>query len=156
MSHEAEIEALVTAVKQSRKYGDTSEETIRQLATEALQRHKKPKAALKSVRTQLHSIMAPYLGDPDYEAAKKQLTAVFATHDPVQIKATCRALLATHLSTRERLPPARHLLPGNLRRHRQTAQPARYRLWPQSAGLSLDGPAHKRPVLRLRHPRTAH
>ncbi len=104
MSHEAEIEALVTAVKQSRKYGDTSEETIRQLATEALQRHKKPKAALKSVRTQLHSIMAPYLGDPDYEAAKKQLTAVFATHDPVQIKATCRALLATHLSTRERLP----------------------------------------------------
>ncbi|MBK7918719.1 MAG: hypothetical protein IPJ94_21160, partial [Chloroflexi bacterium] len=30
------------------------------------------------VRAQLHSIMAPYLGDPDYEAAKRAVTAVFA------------------------------------------------------------------------------
>lgn len=104
MGNEAEVEALVTAVKQSKKYGDTSEETIRELAAEALRRHKKPKLALKSVRSQLHSIMAPYLGDPDYEAAKERLTAVFAANDPAQIKAACHDLLFTHLSTRERLP----------------------------------------------------
>jgi 16S rRNA (guanine(1405)-N(7))-methyltransferase len=104
MSNEKQVDALVTAVKQSKKYGDTSEETIRELATEALRRYKKPKQALKHVRGQLHSIMAPYLGDPDYEAAKEALTAVFATNDPVQIKATCYDLLTTHLSTRERLP----------------------------------------------------
>jgi 16S rRNA (guanine(1405)-N(7))-methyltransferase len=104
MSNEKQVDALVTAVKQSKKYGDTSEETIRELAVEALRRHKKPKTALKSVRTQLHSIMAPYLGDPDYEAAQDELTAVFATHDPQAIKATCHNLLTTHLSTRERLP----------------------------------------------------
>ena len=104
MSNEEQLDALVTAVKQSKKYGDTSEETIRELAAEALRRHKKPKLALKSVRTQLHSIMAPYLGDPDYDAAKEQLTAVFATNDPEEIKATCYDLLTTHLSTRERLP----------------------------------------------------
>jgi 16S rRNA (guanine(1405)-N(7))-methyltransferase len=104
MSNEAEVDALVTAVKQSKKYGDTSEETIRELAAEALRRHKKPKLALKSVRAQLHSIMAPYLGDPDYEAAKELLTAVFAANDPVQIKSACHDLLYTHLSTRERLP----------------------------------------------------
>jgi 16S rRNA (guanine(1405)-N(7))-methyltransferase len=104
LDNKAEIEALVTAVKQSRKYGDASEDTIRQLAAEALRRYKKPKQALKSVRTQLHSIMAPYLGDPDYEQAQAELTAVFAADDPEQIKTVCRNLLSTHLSTRERLP----------------------------------------------------
>ncbi|PID85674.1 MAG: hypothetical protein CSA11_12115 [Chloroflexi bacterium] len=104
MGDEAEVNALVTAVKQSKKYGNTSEETIRELAEEAQRRYKKPKQALKHVRSQLHNIMAPYLGDPDYETAKEQLTAVFATNDPAQIKATCHDLLYSHLSTRERLP----------------------------------------------------
>ena len=43
MTTEPEREELVTAVtnaiKQSRKYGDTSEETIRQLAEEAARQH---------------------------------------------------------------------------------------------------------------------
>lgn len=101
---ETAVEAVVTAVKQSKKYGDTSEQTIRELAVEALRRYKKPKQAIKAVRAQLHSIMAPYLGDPDYAAAKERLTAVFAAADPEQIKAACADIMAAHLSTRERLP----------------------------------------------------
>lgn len=104
MNREADVAALVAAVKQSKKYGDTHEETIRQLAVEALRRYKKPKQALKAVRKQLHSIMAPYLGDPDYEMAAAALTAVFATNDEAAIAANCRDILYTHLSTRERLP----------------------------------------------------
>jgi 16S rRNA (guanine(1405)-N(7))-methyltransferase len=99
-----DVQAIVTAVKQSKKYRDTHEDTIRVLAEDAVKRYRKHKPALKAVREQLHSIMAPYLGDPDYEAAVAALTAVFATHDPTQIKATCRRLLHDHLSTRERLP----------------------------------------------------
>ncbi len=102
-AHE-EVEALVTAVKQSKKYAATHEETIRELAVDALRRYKKPKQALKAVREKLHSIMAPYLGDPLYEEAAQRLTAVFATHDPAQIKETCHDILHDHLSTRERLP----------------------------------------------------
>ncbi len=104
MSSVEDVEALVTAVKQSKKYADTNEATIRELAEDALHRYKKPKRALKAVRTQLHSIMAPYLGDPAYDEAAERLTAVFATHDPAQIKETCRDILHDHLSTRERLP----------------------------------------------------
>ena len=70
---EAFITAVTEAIKQSRKYGDTSEATIRQLAEEAARQHKKPKAAIKAVRARLHSIMAPYLGDPDYDAAAERL-----------------------------------------------------------------------------------
>ncbi|MFQ5401436.1 MAG: hypothetical protein ACE5E7_17780 [Anaerolineae bacterium] len=99
-----DLEAVVTAVKQSRKYRDTSEETIRELATAALRQHKKPKVAIKAVRTQLHSIMAPYLGDPDYKAAAAQLDEAFAAGDPDRIRAVCRDILHSHLSTRERLP----------------------------------------------------
>lgn len=104
MTSENEIESIVTAIKQSKKYRDTSEETIRELAAVALSRHKKTKDATKAVRKRLHSIMAPYLGDPDYEAAAQDLDSAFAAGDSEQIKSVCQDALYSHLSTRERLP----------------------------------------------------
>lgn len=101
---EALITAVTTAIKNSRKYSDTSEATIRQLAEEAARQHKKPKAAIKAVRARLHSIMAPYLGDPDYTAVAQQLTQAFANHDEERITQLCLQSLEAHLSTRERLP----------------------------------------------------
>ena len=101
---EALVTAVTNAIKQSRKYGDTSEETIRQLAEEAARQHKKPKAAIKAVRARLHSIMAPYLGDPDYAALAQQFSAAFAAHDEARINQLCLQSLEAHLSTRERLP----------------------------------------------------
>lgn len=101
---ETTVDAVVVAIKQSRKYRDTSEETIRQLAVEAVIEHKKPKPAEKAVRKRLHSIMAPYLGDPDYAAARRLLTDSFVGGDEKVIRAACRDLMYTHLSTRERLP----------------------------------------------------
>ena len=98
------VDTVVAAVKQSRKYRDTSEETIRQLALEAVIEHKKPKAAEKAVRRRLHSIMAPYLGDPDYAVAGELMAEVFAGGDEEAIRAACRDLMHAHLSTRERLP----------------------------------------------------
>lgn len=102
--NEAAVETIVRSLKQSKKYRDTHEETIRVLATEALQRHKKVGPAEKAVRKRLHSIMAPYLGDPDYEQAAIDLTAAFATGDSEVVTALCRRLLSYHLSTQERLP----------------------------------------------------
>jgi 16S rRNA (guanine(1405)-N(7))-methyltransferase len=104
MSTESDLEQVVAAVKGSRKYGDTSEETIHQLAVEALRQHKRPKAAIKAVRKRLHSIMAPYLGDPDYAAAALALDEAFAAGDEGAVKEICRDVLASHLSTRERMP----------------------------------------------------
>jgi 16S rRNA (guanine(1405)-N(7))-methyltransferase len=104
MSREAELEQVVAAVKESRKYGQTSEETIRLLAAEAMQQHKRPKAVIKAVRKRLHSIMAPYLGDPDYVAAAKALDEAFAAGDNGAIRRVCLGALESHLSTRERLP----------------------------------------------------
>jgi 16S rRNA (guanine(1405)-N(7))-methyltransferase len=99
-----EIEQLIDSLKQSRKYGATHEATIRELVLAESGHYKKAKQVEKAVRKRLHSIMAPYLGDPEYERATRELTAVFATNDPAQIKACCYDLLHDHLSTRERLP----------------------------------------------------
>jgi 16S rRNA (guanine(1405)-N(7))-methyltransferase len=104
MNDDKQVTAVINAIKQSKKYRDTSEETIRELAVVALQQHKKPKAAVKAVRKRLHSIMAPYLGDPAYAEAAEALTAVFATGDQSAVKETCAEILDTHLSTRERQP----------------------------------------------------
>lgn len=104
MQDNDELEAVVAAVKESRKYRDTSEQTIRELAAEALLQYKKQKQAIKAVRRRLHSIMAPYLGDPDYEAATSALEAAFASGDEEHIRTTCEGVLYAHLSTRERLP----------------------------------------------------
>jgi 16S rRNA (guanine(1405)-N(7))-methyltransferase len=103
MSVNDDLEAVVTAVKQSRKYRDTSEATIRDLAENALRHTKKPKKAIKAVRAQLHSIMAPYLGDPDYEGERARLVQLFA-EDETAVPEACRTIMSAHLSTRERLP----------------------------------------------------
>lgn len=104
MTKEVDVETVVTAVKQSARYQETSEATIRKLAEEAVRQYKKSKPAIKAVRTRLHSIMAPYLGDPDYVAEAARLTAVFAAADEANIEAVCLDCLHAHLSTRERLP----------------------------------------------------
>lgn len=104
MSDENAVEAVVSAVKHSRKYGSAYEETIRTLAAEAVAQYKKPKQAVKAVRKRLHSIMAPYLGDPNYETAAAQLEAAFQSGDEEGIRAACWHSLYAHLSTRERLP----------------------------------------------------
>lgn len=107
MIDEATVEAVVAAVKGSRKYRDTHEATIRMLAVEAVGQYKKAKPAEKAVRKRLHGIMAPYLGDPDYDLAARRLSEAFtaaAGADDAAIRALCRDILGAHLSTRERLP----------------------------------------------------
>lgn len=99
----AEQAAVVTAVKQTKKYQATSEATIAALVADAARRYKSRKAVEKAVRTQLHHIMAPYLGDPDYPAAAAAMTAAFAAGEAA-VKALCRELMAAHVSTAERLP----------------------------------------------------
>ncbi|MDX1412689.1 MAG: hypothetical protein R3293_00775 [Candidatus Promineifilaceae bacterium] len=104
MAKTADVESIVSTIKQSKKYRDTHEETIRELVIVALTKYKSPKQATRSVRKQLHSIMAPYLGDPDYETVSAELADAFAASNKEQIEKTCRDALYSHLSTRERLP----------------------------------------------------
>ncbi len=112
----AEVEALIAEILQSPKYREMQvcEETLRDLLYAELPRHKRKSEAVKAAKKKLHNVVAPYLGDPDYGAAREQLDAAFASGDPlaclpqagqaVAVRDVCARIMMQHASTRERLP----------------------------------------------------
>jgi len=100
------LESLIADILSSRKYRGLNlpPGTVRDLLEQELPRHRSQKDALKSVRQKLHNIVAPYLGDPDYPAAARQLMEAFTASDPEAVRQVSRELLSAHASTNERLP----------------------------------------------------
>ena len=74
----AELEAIVAAIKASKKYRHTHAGTIRHLVEIESQRHRTRKQIERAARKRLHTIVAAYLGDPDYALEKETLTAASA------------------------------------------------------------------------------
>ncbi|MFZ3080023.1 MAG: hypothetical protein WA109_10065 [Bellilinea sp.] len=97
---------LSTNIRASRKYHslDLPLETLRDLLEQELTKGRSGNAALQAVREKLHNIVAPYLGDPDYQAAAFMLDEAVRSHDENNIQAASLEILATHASTRERIP----------------------------------------------------
>jgi 16S rRNA (guanine(1405)-N(7))-methyltransferase len=104
LSDEPWVEAVVAAIKASRKYRAVGEETIRALARQAGHEWKRPKELEKAVRRRLHGIAASHLGDPDYARLGRALAEALLRGDAEAERALCEAALREHLSTRERLP----------------------------------------------------
>lgn len=97
------MEIIVNSIKASKKYRYTSIKTIQELVKSELVHHKTSKKIEKAVRKRLHNIMAPFLGDPDYDSAASELTHAFQSGNQEAIKVTCKRIMACHLSTQERL-----------------------------------------------------
>ena len=79
------------------------EETLHSLFDVELEKGRTQKEAVKAVRQKLHNIIAPYLGDPDYEQAARDLEEA-VQEGSEQVKQVCEAILSQHASTHERLP----------------------------------------------------
>jgi len=105
--NDKDIETLVNQILDSRKYRDVglNKNTIKNLLIQEAPRHQSSKKLLKSVKRKLHNIVAPYLGEPNYETLQDQLAQIEdPSHYSPEIKAFCRSVLAEHASTEERLP----------------------------------------------------
>jgi 16S rRNA (guanine(1405)-N(7))-methyltransferase len=100
------INRAAAEILSSRKYRALGipDETVRDLLEQELPRHRTQRQALDSVRRKLHNIVAPYLGDPDYAGAARDLDQAFASDNENDVRKVCRQILDTHASTRERLP----------------------------------------------------
>jgi len=100
-----DLPKLIGEIKASRKYRGAGipDETIADILRQELACHAKPSEALRSAKAILHNVMAPYLGDPDYDKGRTALDAAFNTGDPGALRQAAREILTQHDSTRERL-----------------------------------------------------
>lgn len=90
-------------IRETRKYRLLSPETIQDVVRHELGRRTSGSraSALSSAREALHRVAAFYLGEPDYQSAAEALEQ--ARGDDGALEAVCREILASHVSTRERL-----------------------------------------------------
>lgn len=97
---------LVQHLLASRKYRDLHlpEDTILDLIRQAQAHSTQPREVEQIVREKLHNIIAPYLGDPDYDTCLEDLRLAYLSGEPEQVKRVCGNILAAHASTKERLP----------------------------------------------------
>lgn len=101
----SELDSIARTILQSKKYRGMNicPDTVYDLLAHELPRHKKKSDAIQAVREKLHHVVAPYLGEPDYEEAARALKVAFVTNNQGAIKQACISIMATHASTKERL-----------------------------------------------------
>ena len=98
---------MVAKILASKKYRETglNAATIEDLIHQERPKYGSQKDLLKAVRRKLHNIVAPYLGEPDYQALSSELADIpTGSPDSPPIQAFCHQVLSEHASTRERLP----------------------------------------------------
>ena len=102
---EEDITRMSERVLASRKYSamDLPRETIEDLIRQEMAAGKHPGEVEKSMREKLHQIIAPYLGDPDYELEEKRLAEAAAQGEDA-VKDWCLRILSVHTSSKERIP----------------------------------------------------
>jgi 16S rRNA (guanine(1405)-N(7))-methyltransferase len=97
---------LAQSILASRKYRQLQlpPETVIDLIRHGLDIGLKPDQAVDQAREKLHNIVAPYLGDPNYDAALQELSNVGTFPDSESKREFCLRMLKSHASTRERIP----------------------------------------------------
>ena len=99
-----DLDALVAAVLGSSKYRAVSPDLVRAVGVRELAARPNLKAAIKATKNTLHQAGGAFLDAPiDYGRALARLREAAANGDEV-LRAACRAVMALHTSTRERLP----------------------------------------------------
>lgn len=98
------LDALVTAVLATPKYRAVCPDTVRRLGAAELAKRSSPKAALKATKARLHQVFGAFERAPDYERLFGALAAAHAGGEAEALRHACRAAMACHASTRERLP----------------------------------------------------
>jgi 16S rRNA (guanine(1405)-N(7))-methyltransferase len=104
---EVSIQEITKNILASKKYRGLglNPATIADLIHQEMPKHVSQRTLLKAVRRRLHNIVAPYLGEPNYQALSEELINLPAhTSDSQTLKSFCQKVLAEHASTRERLP----------------------------------------------------
>lgn len=99
------VDQVLTALRNSRRYGTLHEPLLRRLAIEALEIERgNVRHAVKRTKRRLHQIFGAYLPQrPRYGRLLEEIEAALATGNPETTKDALRHAMGEHASTRERL-----------------------------------------------------
>ena len=103
--NEYEKQEIIDRILSSSKYRGKglNPATIQDLIDQEAEKHRSRKTIRKAVRRKLHNIVAPYLGDPDYEAFLLRLSRITdSSPNSRQLLSFCQDVLNVHASTAER------------------------------------------------------
>ena len=104
------LNALVSAVRKSKKYRHVTIELVRRIGARELTSHPALKDAIKASKSKLHQVGAAYFcSTARYSRWLAEIAQAQATGDPEVLKRSCRHVMAAHASTRERLPILEHV-----------------------------------------------
>lgn len=101
------VQGMIAKILESKKYrhAGINPDTIEDLIQQEVSHHTSHKQILKAVRTKLHNIVAPYLGEPDYVSLTHELHQIEdLSLDSPQLLKFCHLVLSQHASTAERMP----------------------------------------------------
>lgn len=101
---EIRLDDVLARVAVSRRYRHVAEEVVRRLATEEIAKSRNLADAEKRTKRRLHQIFGAYTGQPDYPQRLLALARAIDGGDEESAREVCRAAMAGHVSTRERLP----------------------------------------------------
>jgi 16S rRNA (guanine(1405)-N(7))-methyltransferase len=100
---EEALQALVAAVQMSGKYRAVCSDLIRNVGRRELAARRGLKEAIKATKNTLHQVSAAYM-PTHVQYAQWERTLRLTGGDPAAVRAACRAIMAQHASSRERLP----------------------------------------------------
>lgn len=100
-----QLSDLVTRVAASAKYRHVCRDVVERIGARELAIPRKPRAAIKATKRQLHQIGAAYFaGAVHYRTWLEGLRAAAASSDADALQRVCKATMAAHVSSRERAP----------------------------------------------------
>jgi 16S rRNA (guanine(1405)-N(7))-methyltransferase len=98
------LDQVVSAISSSKKYGSICAGTVRRIAERELASHGSLRSATKAAKRRLHQVYGAFEQPFDYDAAYERLASAYGSGSDLQVETACRAIMALHSSTRERLP----------------------------------------------------
>ncbi len=101
-----QIKKIIEKIDDSRKYRGMglNHATLTDLISQEAPKYSSQKKLIKAVKRKLHNIVAPYLGEPNYEELYPQLHQLSGKSITAPaVRAFCKQILGQHASTAERL-----------------------------------------------------
>jgi 16S rRNA (guanine(1405)-N(7))-methyltransferase len=103
MRDDISVAEVLARVGASRRYRWVADEVVARLAAEEIPKSRNLAEAEKRTKRRLHQIFGAYTGQPDYARLLLDIAQAHASGGDAALRAACRAAMAQHASTRERL-----------------------------------------------------